>query len=660
MKKQYSVSIIIFILLIQNIIAQEKLKPVSPEVFDLESSSFRNIPAVEIETSTFFLHEGDEYYTVAKYDSALMMYQKGLILAIEKNEKNSIVKLYSNIGSVYDNFGMYDKARVNVLKAVSHALDYHDIGGLGTALNLLGSVFFRYGDYQSALQSFYYALFIKQKSGELLGTSSVLNNIANIYYTWGDYQQSRNLQLKSYKILLSLKDSVELSGVMLNLGNSYLSLNNIDSALYFYDAAIELSLLQENDLRVLGGMNNKAYLLISSGLYDEALEMLNQAYNIAEKKNYNMEFMYIQRNLGEVFLKKGEYDKSLRYLEKSALMANEAGVVDLYISLLELMAEAYENSGDFKKAYVHFKKAKQFNDSIFNIEMRQNIYSYQNRYEAQMEESQLLMKDLQILRHKSAVRNQFYVFVVILLVLTATGVMLLISRKNKERIKEKSFMQEIVKFQQKALSAQMNPHFVSNSLNSIQRFYLQNDYETATDYLSEFGALIRIILENSSKELICVDEEVKFIRAYLKLEHLRLERKFNYHIHVQSDLNAMQVNIPPLILQPFVENAVWHGLAPLKSEVKPQLFINFMKDGEFLVIEVDDEGIGIDASQEMKQRFKSGRKSYAMEINSKRLQLFETLINEKIVLTVFDKKQINQHGTKVIFRIPLKFTIFTA
>jgi tetratricopeptide (TPR) repeat protein len=406
-------------------------------------------------------------------------------------------------------------------------------------------------------------------------------------------------------------------------------------------------------------MNNKAYLLISSGSYDEALEMLNQAYDIAAKENYNMEFMYIQRNLGEVYLKKGMYEKSLYYLKQSAFMANDAGIIDLYISLLELIAEAYEQTGDFKKAYEHFKKAKLFNDSIFNAEMRQNIYNYQNRYEVQMEESQLLMKDLQILRHKSAVRNQFYLFVVILLVLIGAGVMLLISRKNKERMKEKSFMQEIVKFQQKALSAQMNPHFVSNSLNSIQRFYLQNDYETATDYLSEFGALIRIILENSSKELISVDEEVKFIRAYLKLEHLRLERKFNYHIHVQSDLNAMQVNIPPLILQPFVENAVWHGIAPLKSDVKPQLFINFRKEGDFLVIEVDDEGIGIEASEKIKQRFSSGRKSYAMEINSKRLQLFETLINEKIVLTVFDKKQQNQQGTKVIIRIPLKFTIFT-
>ena len=407
-------------------------------------------------------------------------------------------------------------------------------------------------------------------------------------------------------------------------------------------------------------MNNKAYLLIESGEYDAALDMLNLAYSIASERNYNMEFMYILRNLGEVHLKKGMYAQSLHYLEQSAAMANEAGVIDLYISLMELMAEAYEYSGDFKKAYVYFKKAKQYNDSIFNVEMRQNIYKYQNRYEAQIKESQLLMKDLQILKHKSDVRNQFYLFLFVFVVFIAGFVLLLIWRKNKESIKEKSFMQEIVKFQQKALSAQMNPHFVSNSLNSIQRFYLQNDYETASDYLSEFGALIRIILENSSKELISIEEEVKFIRAYLKLEHLRLERKFNYHIHVQTELISLNVNIPPLILQPFVENAVWHGIAPLKSDVKPQLFINFKKEDDFLVIEIDDEGVGIEESERIKQRFSSGRKSYAMDINSKRLKLFEELTNEKIVLSVFDKQLIQQRGTKVIIRIPIKITIFTA
>jgi len=346
-------------------------------------------------------------------------------------------------------------------------------------------------------------------------------------------------------------------------------------------------------------------------------------------------------------------------LNRSAHLADSIGLIDLYISLLELQSEAYEKTGQFEFALEAYKQSRILNDSIFSAEVRRNIYDYQVKYEQQIEESRLLLKDIQILKHKSQVRLQLYVLITLGMIVIVGSFLIWIFVRNREKIRTKSFQQQIIRFQQQALSAQMNPHFVSNSLNSIQRFYLQNDFETATDYLSEFGSLIRIILENSSKEAVSVDEEVKFIRTYLKLEHLRLEKKFNFHIHVHPDINQMKTCIPPLLLQPYVENAVWHGIAPLKSEMKPHLLVSFHHDEAFLIVTIDDEGIGLEESKRVKQQFGKNRKSFAMDINSHRLNLLGQMLNTVIEPVIIDKKTEGMQGTKVIIRIPLNFNNFT-
>jgi len=596
--------------------------------------------------------KADDFYNISRFDSALFYYEKGLVFSKNQHNSSEEISFLCDMGSVYDNLGQYDKAQQFIANALSLAVKAKDFESTGTALNLLGGVYFRKGEYKNALQVFYYALNIKYKSGELIGVSSVLNNIANLYYCWGDYKRAKNLHLQSYKILLSQKDSVELCAMLLNVGNSYLSVKNYDSALYFYDAAITLSKNQNNEIRLIGSLNNKAYLLIELGHYTEAIELLNTAITIARPEKYMMEYLYILRNLGEAHLLTHKPGIALQYFKQSSVLSDSIGLIELQISLLELQSRAHQELGQYKEALDTYKQSKQLNDSVFSKESQKTLYEFQVRYETRIKENQLLQKDLQIAKHKGQVRNQWFISALFLIGLVSAFILVWLSLKNKSRIQEKSFRQQIIRQQQMALSAQMNPHFVSNSLNSIQRFYLQNDYETATDYLSEFGTLIRIILENSSKDFISVDEEIKFIKAYLKLEHLRLEKKFNYHIHVSPEISSSKTFIPPLILQPFAENAIWHGIAPLDSPTKPQLLIRFEKIDQFLVVTIDDEGIGINRSKELKKDFGKKRKSYAMEINSKRLALLGTLINVKIEPEIIDKSLMGERGTRVTLRIP--------
>lgn len=190
-------------------------------------------------------------------------------------------------------------------------------------------------------------------------------------------------------------------------------------------------------------------------------------------------------------------------------------------------------------------------------------------------------------------RLAFKIIVFCLVILAITLIILLIvkSLKNRERIK-----QRLLEAEKKALLSQMNPHFIFNSLNSIQHYIIQEDAENANLYLAKFAQLIRRILENSKKRQISLREEIETLMLYLNLEKLRFEDNFEFELIKSKDLDQNEIMIPPMLTQPFVENAIWHGLMPLSG--KGLLKINFKRMGDLLKISVVDNGVGrVKASQ---------------------------------------------------------------
>ncbi len=201
----------------------------------------------------------------------------------------------------------------------------------------------------------------------------------------------------------------------------------------------------------------------------------------------------------------------------------------------------------------------------------------------------------------------------------------------------------------KAIKSQMNPHFFYNALNTIQAFILSNEKKLAVNYLSKFSLLTRMILEMTEKETINVSEEIKTISLYLDIEKARFDSDFEYHISYDDELENENPKIPSMLLQPYIENAVKHGLLHKKGE--KNLVVSFRKENENIVITIDDNGIGRKKSTEL-NAIKTQHKSFATDAMQKRIDILNLNKQNKITLEYIDK--INNSGTTVVMKIPLE------
>lgn len=219
--------------------------------------------------------------------------------------------------------------------------------------------------------------------------------------------------------------------------------------------------------------------------------------------------------------------------------------------------------------------------------------------------------------------------------LIAFGVFLSYQNKLRNLEKRNLLLDEVNKFRQRALSAQMNPHFIYNSLNSIQSYILKNEPHKSSKYLSMFGKLMRRILENSQQPAVTLDEEIEALKLYVDLELLRFYNSFTFHINIQNGIDIRTIKIPPLVIQPYVENAIHHGLR-LKQE-KGNLWLSIQKDKDKTLIIVEDDGVGREKATTVKNQSNINTKSYGTEITSKRLSLLKELYKNEVSVRIEDK-----------------------
>lgn len=203
-----------------------------------------------------------------------------------------------------------------------------------------------------------------------------------------------------------------------------------------------------------------------------------------------------------------------------------------------------------------------------------------------------------------------------------------------------------------SLQAQMNPHFIFNSLASISYYITNNEPKNAVSYLAKFGKLIRAILDNSRHETICLKEELHALELYLEMENIRLKGKIRHEINISGELNTTEIQIPPLIIQPFVENSIWHGLVNKQGDGMIQVFIKKTENSAIEII-IEDNGIGREASKKLNNREQVIKKSHGIKITNERIRIMNELngiVSENGIEDLFDNYN-NPIGTKVSIKI---------
>jgi ligand-binding sensor domain-containing protein len=251
-------------------------------------------------------------------------------------------------------------------------------------------------------------------------------------------------------------------------------------------------------------------------------------------------------------------------------------------------------------------------------------------------------------------------FFILCFVFTATIVWLLYrwrvsALKQKHHTQQLEYQSKLLVFEHQTLNASMNRHFLFNALTSIQYYINKEDKLLANKYLSSFAKLIRKNLDSSLSNFVPLSEEIERLKLYLELEHMRLEGKFDYQIRIEGDIDTESIEIPPMMLQPFIENSIWHGILPME---KPGTIIITVKEmGDEIMFSIEDNGIGIEASREKKKQNGKQHISRGMEITSGRINLLRTMTNTELAVKgPFDVKneQNVTTGARVEIVLPIK------
>jgi LytS/YehU family sensor histidine kinase len=293
---------------------------------------------------------------------------------------------------------------------------------------------------------------------------------------------------------------------------------------------------------------------------------------------------------------------------------------------------------------------------------RLSNYKKQVEYKKQLDQINLLDKENKIKEEKLNQKSLLQLILLIGLLIVGVAVFfiynnLVLRRKNENlqnRQKQAALQQHVTELEMQALRAQMSPHFIFNCLSSINRFILKNETEAASDYLTKFSRLIRMVLTNSKNSFISLEDELEMLRLYLDMERLRFKNSFDYSIAFNNSLDVGNIYIPPLLLQPFAENAIWHGL--MHKEGHGLLNIELSVDNKLLTCIITDNGIGRIRAAEIKSKSVHKQKSMGLQITRDRLVLLNENANEETFFHIEDIADYrgNVRGTKVILKMNFK------
>nr|MBK9651143.1 histidine kinase [Bacteroidota bacterium] len=383
-----------------------------------------------------------------------------------------------------------------------------------------------------------------------------------------------------------------------NIGQIFLKTNQIDSAVFYFEKCLAIGQKINNNDFILNSYLNLGAAYDIKKDFKRALEFFNQGIEKAKKVGDSIAYMGCLEGVAEANFYLKNYTTAISYCNDALLIAKKYNKLVNQRECYLMLSDMYNEKREFDKSLEAYKNFIQVRDSIINQEVKSEIVKKEMQYEFDKKEALLksendkkeLIASAEIIRQRT-VKNSAIVGATILLFAAFTSFAFYNRRRDAlEQNTESDFMAQVSDTEMKGLRAQMNPHFIFNSLNSIGDYISHNENKVADNYLSKFAKLMRKILENSEQKEISISDDLQALELYMQLESMRLDNKFTYEIKVDENIDIENTLIPPLLLQPFVENSIWHGIAHKQGAGK--ISIEIKKDGEMISCVVEDNGIG--------------------------------------------------------------------
>lgn len=603
--------------------------------------------------------------THTKLDTA-KLYADSIQSFSEKINYQAGVALSHSYNAIINRFGgNYHQS----LKHMEKYVAYHELKG--------NRAHVAYGLYEIGVLNFYLENYVQsltayQKVLDFHKENKSKGEIAKLLHAIAHVQRNidKREAIKSYEKAIVLWEQInDQEGITIStegIGNAYDELKEYDKAEYYLLKALAMAKKEKRPIGIASVANNLGIMYGKMGNYKKALKYHLVALDIREKLASKDNLAKSLTKIGDTYAKLGEIDLAKNYLFKSLEIAKEIQISALLRGNYKALMELNESTNNITEAFKYQKLYMIVKDSIFNSEKRKQLIELENKYETVQKDKEIivLIKEKEVQQVKTEQQATFRNALIggILLLAAIAGLIIytlrqrlknqkLVAAKNEE-IKISNLREQLGTLEMKALRAQMNPHFLFNCMNSINRMILSEDNDNASKYLTKFSKLVRLMLENSENPKVTLKDELAMLKSYIELEAIRFKGKINYSIDVDETIDKEASLIPSMILQPFVENAIWHGL--LHTNKAGELTITIKEEKDHLLCSITDNGVGREASLKLQKKTKLKKKSLGIKITTDRLKL---LTKEKIkeVINIIDLKDEDNNalGTQVDILIPI-------
>jgi len=573
---------------------------------------------------------------------------------------------------------------------------------LALSLTILGEIYQFYNQYDLAISNYEDALAAHKttRTTLLLAKTYILNNelqkaedlllplldIKNLVpfqritlYEWlGDLYRAKgetNKAVSYYNegLTIARKNQIapKLPDLNSKIADTYTDDNRLQEAEAFYDNSLEQASKQAPQ-RAVQEREKVADFYNKRSQFDDEIKLrkLNKEElkrlpataannaNIGFVSNDSVTSQKINYKIGSAYIAQDKYDEAIPYLQESIKEADDEDDLVVQKDATRKLSELYERQGDFTKAFETYQKyvavvdtlyirkeqeiarAARFNREIASKQSR--ISGLEQERELSQSKYDLALTEQQLIQETN--KRQQWVIYSLLLGLTLTALAAFFFYRSNKQQKLANNLLAL-----KSLRSQMNPHFIFNALNSVNNYIAKSDERSANRYLSEFSTLMRAVLENSEEDFIPLSKELELLELYVKLEHSRFPEKFIYEINIDKNINIDAFQIPPMLLQPYIENAIWHGLR--YKEDKGFLKISLrQRNIDVIEIVIADNGIGRKKSAELKTLNQKKQKSKGMGNIKKRIAILNDMYKDKVAVTVSDLQE-DKTGTSVLLTL---------
>ena len=555
---------------------------------------------------------GDIYMFWKQHDLAVSNYR----ISLQNNETNGVkLKLaaaYQQNKNYQESLQTYNRINKNELSNWQ----------LVTLYEGLGDVYLLTAAFNASINAYQQGLNVAQKQQISAKTTDLNSKIAQVYNAKGETQKAEGYFNKSLKLASNqtkkraVEEKIKVADFQNNINN--------------YSSEIELRKEALNDIKAIQG---NAPIDNSSDL-------------TAQKQNYK---------IGSAFALKKDFANAIPYLKKSIEEADAKEDLIVQKDATRKLSEVLKETGEFDKALIAYQSYVDLVDKLYLIKEQEisqaarfskDIVAKQNRI-LSLESDRALSESKYDLNIEQAKLQKLIIYSLI------GGVLLLLvlAFLMFKYIKQQRLANNLLAL--KSLRSQMNPHFIFNALNSVNSFIAANDERTANKYLTDFSMLMRAVLENSEQDFIPLEKEIELLKLYTKLEHFRFQDKFDYTIKIDETIHITDFVIPPMLLQPYIENAVWHGLRYKKMKGFLEILIS-QTASEEIKINITDNGIGREKSKILKTENQQKQNSKGMGNIKKRVAILNTMYKDKIAVFISDFQDADDVGTKVVVTLKKK------